>query len=500
MQTTLGAGSSTHILGQLPFSGAEDNDGDIFYPPPKPPRYSRRDRRFVNPTFVTPIPFPGRHRTRRTRSPSSSSSYSSPVQERTRHRRSEKKKELKRKKKQRSPSPSPSPPPRRRNSSGLPGFIRLFLPSTATVTFVSVAVILVCVLYLVIRRDVASIYQTASHLVESVAKGPLEALTNGTATAVTAVWCGTLGWGCPGAREAALVFRTHGFFDLPTTPGPEQRQAELATLDVSLGNSFFDCLEDLGKIRGQKTAAAHLVTLAPKVQQWTKLLEHPDELYDDLKSLAQLRRQILLSSNAARVEGRNSIDILHTESQRTEVLSKNRIPHQELLNHINSVLDTTTKQLSSSAGHMKRTVNNLNSAEELTRKISSQIHREVARLRQSNIDDRSDILFGVKSYLAPGFEERLQERVDAVKFLKDVLDVVDSGVIVSLSSSLSLQQCDINTKHLNDALERTFALSNAKFDLSTRIRHISNGINPLKTRLLQYDESTSSKKVATVKS
>ncbi|KAG8963659.1 hypothetical protein FRC03_002703 [Tulasnella sp. 419] len=378
MQTTLGAGSSTHILGQLPFSGAEDNDGDIFYPPPKPPRYSRRDRRFVNPTFVTPIPFPGRHRTRRTRSPSSSSSYSSPVQERTRHRRSEKKKELKRKKKQRSPSPSPSPPPRRRNSSGLPWSIRLFLPSSATVTFVSVAVILVCVLYLVIRRDVASIYQTASHLVESVAKGPLEALTNGTATAVTAVWCGTLGWGCPGAREAALVFRTHGFFDLPTTPGPEQRQAELATLD--------------------------------------------------------------------------------------------------------------------------RTVNNLNSAEELTRKISSQIHREVARLRQSNIDDRSDILFGVKSYLAPGFEERLQERVDAVKFLKDVLDVVDSGVIVSLSSSLSLQQCDINTKHLNDALERTFALSNAKFDLSTRIRHISNGINPLKTRLLQYDESTSSKKVATVKS
>ncbi|KAG8963658.1 hypothetical protein FRC03_002702 [Tulasnella sp. 419] len=278
-------------MDQLPFSGVEDNDDVLSYRRPQPPRYRRRGRRIVNGINVESqsVPSPGRyyHRARRARSRSVSSSYSSPVQEQPRHRKSEKKKELKRKK--RHTSLSPPPPPRRRSSSGLPWYIRPFLPSlgSCTLIIVSVAIILVSMLCFVIRRDVISMLQIGSHYVETIAIRPLQAIQNGTLNVFTSMWCGTLEWWCMATPKANKTFHARKFHDLPTTPCPEERFAELPKLDVSLGNSFFDCLEDLGRVRGYKTELAHLLTLFAHVKQVEWLLEDPDDLYDDLYSLAQ---------------------------------------------------------------------------------------------------------------------------------------------------------------------------------------------------------------------
>ncbi|KAG8963657.1 hypothetical protein FRC03_002701 [Tulasnella sp. 419] len=128
------------------------------------------------------------------------------------------------------------------------------------------------------------------------------------------------------------------------------------------------------------------------------------------------------------------------------------------------------------------------------KKISSRIHHELAQLKKSNTKTRSDKLFRFKNLLAPGLGDVIKERLDTADFLNEVLVVVGTGVSVFLDNSISLQQCEINTKHLNDGLERTFSLINTELKISRKIPHILNEIQPLKTLLDEYDETTSSKR------
>ncbi len=122
------------------------------------------------------------------------------------------------------------------------------LPLLLMSIFISLALIAVAMLLLPITRSFQKIVDTITSLNPVSA---LSALLGPTAAAIGslplgAVYCGSIGIGCP-EKDRQKAFRTAKFADHPTTEPNQQ---------VSLGGTFFDCLNDLRITRHHEFAVA----------------------------------------------------------------------------------------------------------------------------------------------------------------------------------------------------------------------------------------------------
>ncbi|KAG8994039.1 hypothetical protein FRB93_001709 [Tulasnella sp. JGI-2019a] len=313
--------------------------------------------------------------------------------------------------------------------------------------------------------------------------GAIGATTSAAFSAIpyAAIWCNTAGFGCKAVdRYAAYTTDSFHLLDVPL----EQ---------ISLGNDFFDCLNDLKITRQQKNVVAHLVTLAPKVMQYEHVLESPEELSDNLILLARTRREIVMNANAARVTGRGTVSNIIQEYDHAHYLSSTKSSPNVVKARLRDTMSSVHESLQATSDYTLRTSSAVETAEEVASKVAVQIHHEISRLRRLRHESEMGLEYVAWGWLAdavqPGKRGMKGDGEKAAKFLAQALRVVDEGAIVLLSNSMSLQQCAINTRGFKDQVERAFTLGHERLSVHAQLQHLSPSIESLETRLAELRQS-----------
>ncbi|KAG8873924.1 hypothetical protein FRB97_006347 [Tulasnella sp. 331] len=309
----------------------------------------------------------------------------------------------------------------------------------------------------------------------------------------SAIWCGSIGIGCTGVDRYA-AYTTDSFHSLP-----------LPVEQISLGNDFFDCLNDLKITRQEKNAVAHLVTLAPKVMQYEHVLENPEELSDNLILLARTRREIVMNANAARVTGRGTVGNIIQEFEHARYLSSTESSQEVVQARLRDTMSAAHESLQATSDYTLRTSSAVQTAEEIASKVAVQIHQEISRLLRMKHESEVGIDYLAWGWiddawdsLQPGRKGMRHDREKAGEFLKEVLRLVDEGAVVLLSNSMSLQQCAINTRGFKDQVEKAFTLAHERLTIHTQLQHLSPSIESLETRLAELRQSDAAPAMAQV--